>query len=60
MTLRDPSDFQHLMLHAYVRNVMFFVTLPHHLAQETRHNRTCERPSQPAHDFRHDGVRWFR
>jgi len=60
MTLFDLYDFQHLMLRAYVSNVMFFVTLPYHLAQEARQNRPSERALQPARDFRRDDVRWLR
>jgi len=39
MTLRDVRDFQELMFRTWVRNVMFFVTLPYHLAQEMRRTR---------------------
>lgn len=60
MTLRDLYDFPHLMVRAYVQNVMFFVTLPYHLAQEARQNRTGERASQVARDFRREDVRWLR
>jgi hypothetical protein len=35
MTFGDLRDFQELMLRAYVRNMMFFATLPYHLATET-------------------------
>jgi hypothetical protein len=60
MTLFDFYDFQHLMLRAYVRNVMVFVTLPYHIAQEARKNRTSERSSQSVRDFRRNDVRWLR
>jgi hypothetical protein len=42
MTLPDLYDFQHLIFRAYVRNVMFFVTLPYHLAREERQDHTGE------------------
>ncbi len=36
MTFHDLRDFQDLMLRAYVRNLMFFATLPYHLAGDMR------------------------
>jgi hypothetical protein len=36
MTLRNLLDVQEVMFRAYVRNVMFFATLPYHLAHEVR------------------------
>jgi|HubBroStandDraft_5_1064220.scaffolds.fasta_scaffold2640134_1 hypothetical protein len=33
MTLRALHELQDAMFRAYVRNVMFFATLPHHLAE---------------------------
>jgi hypothetical protein len=37
MTVRDLYDFQSLMFRACMQNVMFFTSLPYHLARETRH-----------------------
>jgi hypothetical protein len=39
MTFGDLRDFHELMLRAYVRNMMFFATLPYHLATEMRGDR---------------------
>jgi len=39
MTFGDPRDFHDLMLRACVRNMMFFATLPYHLATEMRGDR---------------------
>jgi hypothetical protein len=36
-TVLNIHDVQQLMLRAYVRNVMFFATLPFYLAQEMWH-----------------------
>jgi hypothetical protein len=35
----DLRGYQELMFGAYVRNAMFFATLPYYLAQKMRHNR---------------------
>ena len=39
MTFDDLRDFRELMFRAYVRNLMFFATLPYHLATEMRGDR---------------------
>jgi hypothetical protein len=44
MPFRDLRDFQDFILGAYVRNVMFFATLPYYLAREIRRNRIDTRP----------------
>jgi hypothetical protein len=36
MTFLNLHEVQQLMLRAYVRNVMFFATLPYYVAQEMR------------------------
>jgi hypothetical protein len=36
MTYQHLYDLQELMMRTYVRNVMFFATLPYYLAQEVR------------------------
>jgi hypothetical protein len=60
------------MLRAYVRNMMFFATLPCHLARETQGDAAPERPSAAAADLhravsppphragRSDDARWLR
>jgi hypothetical protein len=39
------------MLRAYVRNMMFFATLPRHLAREMPRNPAPEGPSEAAGDL---------
>jgi len=39
MTGHDLRELQELMIRAYVRHLMFLVTLPYHLLRETRRNR---------------------
>ena len=39
MTFGDLRDFRELMFRACVRNMMFFATLPYHLATEMRGDR---------------------
>lgn len=41
MTLYDLLDAQYLLVRAYVRNVMFFATLPYYLAEEHRPHDAC-------------------
>jgi hypothetical protein len=36
---RDLRGYQELMFGAYVRNTMFFATLPYYVAQKMRHSR---------------------
>jgi hypothetical protein len=49
MIFGDPRDFHELMLRAYVRNMMFFATLPYHLATEMRGDRMrCLRARTPS------------
>jgi hypothetical protein len=60
MTVRDLYEFQQLTFRAYMQNVMFFATLPYHLAQEPQQNRAREGASQPARDFRRKDIRWLR
>jgi hypothetical protein len=38
MTSNDFLDFQEVTFRAYVRNVMFFATLPYYLTQQIRRN----------------------
>ena len=39
----ELCEFQELMFRAYVRNVMLFATLPYHIAQEIRRDRSDDR-----------------
>ena len=39
MLFRDLRGYQELMFGAYVRNAMFFATLPYYVAQKMRHGR---------------------
>ena len=72
MTFGHLRDLQDLMLRACVRNMMFFATLPCHLAREMPGNSAPERPSAAAGDLhravsqrphgagRSDDARWLR
>jgi hypothetical protein len=46
MTLSALLDAQDIMFRAYVRNMMFFATLPYHVAQEMRRHGACEAGTQ--------------
>jgi hypothetical protein len=60
MIFYDLHDVQRLMLTAYVRGVMFFLTMPYRLELERRQNRACEAASPSACDFRREDARWLR
>jgi hypothetical protein len=75
MNFPDLHDFQLLMLRAYVRNAMFFATLPFYLAQEphpvpARSRRTSQTSSVlrddrvpeggPGHHPGSEDIRWLR
>ena len=72
MTFGHLWDLQDLMLRAYVRNMMFFATIPCYLAREMPRNSAPERPSAAAGDLhravsqrprrasRSDDARWLR
>jgi hypothetical protein len=48
MTFRDLRDFHDVMVRAYMRNLMFVLELPYHLAHEMRRQRASEQASEPA------------
>jgi hypothetical protein len=43
MICRELREFQELMFRACVRNMMLFATLPYHIAQEMRRDRSHAR-----------------
>jgi hypothetical protein len=50
MIIRDLQELQELVFRTWVRNMMFVVTLPHHLSQEAARNPAPERAWAAAGD----------
>jgi hypothetical protein len=65
MSFRDLYEFQNLVIRTYVRNAMFFATLPFHLAS---FDRAREKPADTYRSverrvperLRSADVRWLR
>lgn len=72
MIIRGLRELQELVFRTWVRNMMFLVTLPHHLTQGAALNPASERASavardrfrvisgRPPHGNRREDVRWLR
>jgi radical SAM superfamily enzyme with C-terminal helix-hairpin-helix motif len=60
MSLQHLLDFQELMFRAYVRNVMFFATLPYYAEQECRREHARENALEFPRRHRREDARWLR
>ena len=60
MTLQHLLDFQELMFRVYVRNVMFFATLPYYAEQECRRKHARAKALEFPRRHRCEDARWLR